>query len=145
MRPLELGGFGRVIWRGSRERRVLIQAGSNGGHDQGGASREKTGTSIILHHFIYSKTFPIYFSPIFLFLISFLVGVLLLYRFPGGSLSKESTCNAGEAGNTGQSLSQEDPLETGMATYSSILAWRIPWAEEPERLESIVSQRVRHD
>ena len=43
-----------------------------------------------------------------------------------------------------QSLSREDPLEEEVATYSSILAWRIPWAEEPGRLQSIGSQRVRH-
>ena len=44
-----------------------------------------------------------------------------------------------------QSLGQEDPLEEGMATNSNILAWRIPWTEEPGRLQSIGSQRVRHD
>ena len=44
-----------------------------------------------------------------------------------------------------QSLGQEDPLEKGMATHSSILAWRIPWTEEPGRLQSRGSQRVRHD
>ena len=43
------------------------------------------------------------------------------------------------------SLGQEDPLEEGMATHSSILAWRIPWTEEPGRLQSIGSQRVGHD
>ena len=43
-----------------------------------------------------------------------------------------------------QSLGQEDPLEKGMATHSSILAWRIPWTEEPGRLH-MGSQRVRHD
>ena len=43
-----------------------------------------------------------------------------------------------------QSLSREDPLEQGMATHSSILAWRIPWTEEPGRLYSMGSQRVRH-
>jgi len=42
-----------------------------------------------------------------------------------------------------QCLEQEDPLEKGMATYSSILAWRIPWTEEPGRLQSMGSQRVR--
>jgi len=40
-------------------------------------------------------------------------------------------------------LGQEDPLEKGMATHSSILAWGIPWTEEPGRLQSIRSQRVR--
>ena len=44
-----------------------------------------------------------------------------------------------------QSLGQEDPLEKGMATHSSIRAWRIPWTEEPGRLQSKGSQRVRHD
>ena len=44
-----------------------------------------------------------------------------------------------------QSLGQEDPLEKDMATHFSILAWRIPWTEEPGGLQSIGSQRVRHD
>ena len=44
-----------------------------------------------------------------------------------------------------QSLGQEDPLEKGMATYSSVLAWRIPWTEEPGGPQSVGSQRVRHD
>ena len=44
-----------------------------------------------------------------------------------------------------QSLGQEDPLEKGMATHSSALAWRIPWTEEPGRLKSMESQRVEHD
>ena len=43
-----------------------------------------------------------------------------------------------------RSLGWEDPLEKGMATHSSILAWRIPWTEEPGRLQSMGSQRVRH-
>ena len=43
------------------------------------------------------------------------------------------------------SLDQDDPLEKGMATHSSILAWRIPWTEEPGRLQSMGSHRVRHD
>ena len=44
-----------------------------------------------------------------------------------------------------QSLGQEDPLEEEMGTYSSILAWRIPWTEEPGGLWFIGSQKVRHD
>ena len=44
-----------------------------------------------------------------------------------------------------RSLGQEDPLEKGLATYSSILAWRIPWREEPGGLQSIGSQKVRHN
>ena len=44
-----------------------------------------------------------------------------------------------------RSLGWEDPLEKGMATHSSILAWRIPWTEEPGALQTMKSQRVRHD
>ena len=44
-----------------------------------------------------------------------------------------------------RSLGQEDPLEKGMATHSSMLAWRIPWAEESGGLQSTGSQRVGHD
>ena len=44
-----------------------------------------------------------------------------------------------------QSLGQEDPIEEGMATHSNILAWRIPWTEEPGGLQSIGSQRVGHN
>ena len=47
--------------------------------------------------------------------------------------------------NWAQSLDQDDPLEKGMATCSSILAWRIPWTEEPGGLQSVGSQRVGHD
>ena len=43
-----------------------------------------------------------------------------------------------------RSLVQEDPLEKGMATHSSILAWRIPWAEEPGGLQFMGSQTVKH-
>ena len=43
-----------------------------------------------------------------------------------------------------RSLGWEDPLEKGLATHSSILAWRVPWTEEPGRLQSMVLQRVRH-
>ena len=62
--------------------------------------------------------------------------------FPGGSLGEEFDCSAGDPGLI---PSQEDPLEEGMATHSSILAWRISWTEEPGRLQSMGSQRVRHD
>ena len=44
-----------------------------------------------------------------------------------------------------RSLGQEDPLEKEMATHSSILAWRIPWMEEPGGLQSMGSQRVGHE
>ena len=44
-----------------------------------------------------------------------------------------------------QSLGQEDALEKGMATHSSILAWKIPWTEELGGLQCVGSQRIRHD
>ena len=44
-----------------------------------------------------------------------------------------------------QSLDREDPLKKGMATHSSILVWEIPWTEEPGRLQSMGSQKVRYD
>ena len=62
--------------------------------------------------------------------------------FPGGSVSKESACNAGDSGSI---PGREDPLEKSMKTHSSILAERIPWKEEPDGLQSMGSQRVRHD
>ena len=62
--------------------------------------------------------------------------------FPGGSDSKESACNAGDLGLI---HGLGNPLEEGMATHSSILAWRIPWAEKPGGLQCIGSQRIRHD
>ena len=56
---------------------------------------------------------------------------------------KESACSAGELGS--QSLGQEDPLEKGKGILSSILAWRIPWIQEPGRLQSMTSHRVGHN
>jgi len=60
--------------------------------------------------------------------------------FPGGSVIKESTCNAGDPV---LSLCWEDPLEKDIATHSSILAGE--WTEEPGRLQFMWSQRVGHD
>ena len=62
--------------------------------------------------------------------------------FSGSSDGKESACGAGDSGSIpglGRSL------EKGMATHSSILAWRTPWTEEPGRLQSMGLQRARHD
>ena len=63
-----------------------------------------------------------------------------LLRYTSGNLP----ANAGDIKARIQSLGQEDPLERGMATHSSIPAWRIPWTDEPGQLQSIGSQRVRH-
>ena len=53
--------------------------------------------------------------------------------------------NAGSTEMWVQSLGWDNPLEDGMATHSSILAWKIPWMEEPGGLQSITSQRVGRD
>ena len=60
--------------------------------------------------------------------------------FPDGLVVKNLPANAGDARDLGRSLGQEDPLEEEMATGSSILAWRIPWTEEPGGLQSTGSQ-----
>ena len=62
--------------------------------------------------------------------------------FPGGSDSKESACNVEDLGSI---PALEDLLTEGMATHSSILTWRIPRTEEPGKLQSMGSQRVRQD
>ena len=59
-----------------------------------------------------------------------------------GSVVKNLPANAGDAGSL---PGQEDPLEEEMATCYSIFAWKIPWTEEPGRLQSMGSQKVRHD
>ena len=68
-----------------------------------------------------------------------------LWGFPGGARVKNPPANAGDMIDPGSILHWEDYLEKGMETHSSILAWRIPWTEEPSGLQSLGSQRVRHD
>ena len=58
---------------------------------------------------------------------------------------KNLSANAGDVRDAGLIPGQGRFLEKEMATYSTILAWRIPWTEKPGRLQSIGSQRVRHD
>ena len=70
--------------------------------------------------------------------------------FPGGSSGKEPACQCRRCKRQGSvpgknGFPSKDPLEEGMAAHSSLLAWRIPWTEEPGSLRSIESQRVRHD
>ena len=57
---------------------------------------------------------------------------------------KNLPANAGDTGDGGSIPGSGRPQEEGMATHFSILAWRIPWTEEPGGLQSIGSQRVRH-
>ena len=65
--------------------------------------------------------------------------------FPGGASGKECACQCRRHEMQVRSLGQEDPLEEGMATHSSILAWRIPWTGEAGRLQSVGLQRVGND
>ena len=72
----------------------------------------------------------------------FLSSSILFSVMPnGGSDGRESACSARDP----HSILREGPLEKGMATHSSILAWKIPWTEEPGRLQSMGSQKVGHD
>ena len=57
----------------------------------------------------------------------------------------KNSASAGDVRDAGLTLGGEDPLEEGMATHSSILAWKIPLMEERGRLQSMGSQRVRQD
>ena len=68
--------------------------------------------------------------------------ISMIEDVPGGSDGKASMYNAGDRV---RSLGREDPLEKEMATHSSVLVWRIPWTEEPGRLQSMGSQRIRHN
>ena len=58
---------------------------------------------------------------------------------------KNPPARAGGVRDVGSILGWRDPLEEGTATHSSVLAWRIPWTEEPGGLQSTGLQRVRHD
>ena len=69
----------------------------------------------------------------------------MIQGFPGGTNGKGPACQFRDVRDTGSTLDREDPLEKGMATHSSILAWRISWTEEPSQLQFIGSQRVRHN
>ena len=67
------------------------------------------------------------------------------WGFHGGSVVKNLPAMQEMQETHSRSLGQEYPLEKGMATHSSTVVWRIPWTEEPGRLQSIESQRVGHD
>ena len=67
------------------------------------------------------------------------------WAFQVALVVKNPPAISGDLRDTGSTLVQEDPQEEGTATHSSILAWRIPWTEEPGGLQSIPSHRVRHN
>ena len=88
---------------------------------------------------------PQWFFFLFFFWQVFVTSILFLWRLPQWLSGKESACNAGATGDAGSIPGSGDPLEEGMATHSSILAWGIPWTEKPGGLQSMGFQRVRHD
>ena len=66
--------------------------------------------------------------------------------FPVGAVKNNTSTNAGDTRDAGSIPGcQEDPVEKKTATHFSVLAWEIPWTEEPGRLQSMGLQRVRHD
>ena len=69
----------------------------------------------------------------------------LAMGFPGGTSGKEHACQCRRQETQVQSLGWEGLLEEGMATHSSILAWRIPWTKEPGELWSIAQGRKDSD
>ena len=69
----------------------------------------------------------------------------MLAGFPNVSSGRESACNTGDTGDVCLIPGWEELLEKEMATHSSILAWKIPWTEEPDELQSMGLQRVGHD
>jgi len=78
-------------------------------------------------------------------LFAFIHTICYNMGFPGGSVGKESACHVGVAGDMSSIPGSERSPEEVMATHPSILAWRIPWTEEPGRPQSTGSQRVRHN
>ena len=80
-------------------------------------------------------------SPVQLFVTPWTIAARFLYAAGGN----EPPTNAGDKRDSDSILGQADPLEQCMAAHSSILAWRIPWTEEPGGLQSMRSQRVGHD
>ena len=81
------------------------------------------------NHFWSSKKRQIQYSSIYIY---------IYIGFPGGFLVKNPLANAGDAGVRVQFLGREDPLEQKMGNHSSIIAWKIPWMEEPGEVLSIV-------
>ena len=74
-----------------------------------------------------------------------MVSITFAQGFPGGPVVKNLPVSAGDARDEGLIPRQEGFLEEEMAIHSSILAWKIPWTEEPDRLQSMGPQRAGHD
>ena len=92
-----------------------------------------------------SRIISTLYSSVFLVTDTQTCSLKLLLGFPGGSVVKNLPAMQETQEMQVWSLGQEDPLVEDMAPHSSILAWRIPWTEEPGGRQSMGSQRVRHD
>ena len=90
------------------------------------------------------KALSLHFPKISLLFDYIYIVVITLKGFPGSSVAKNLPMKQEPQESKVLSLCWEDPLEEAMATHSSILAWRIPWTEEPGGLQSMGSQRVGH-
>ena len=105
---------------------------------------------LTVSHILTCNSFPLHsdnFLPRFPLLLKhlFTSANIFTFGFPWWLNAEEPTCNAGDMRDTGLIPGSERSLGEGVATHTSILAWRIPWTEEPGRLQSMESQRVRHD
>ena len=74
---------------------------------------------------------------LYIYIYIYILSVYTYIGFPGGSVVKNTPAMQEPQETQVRSLGQEDPLEEGIASYSSILAWRISWTEEPGRLQSM--------
>ena len=91
-------------------------------------------------------TFVVYEILMYMHLAWFTVALgRVHFCLPGCPVVKNLPADAGDAGDIGSFPGWEAPLEEEMATFSSILAWEVPWTEEPGRLQSMELQRVGHD
>ena len=89
---------------------------------------------LVCGYYIHAHTFILMIS-----------GFIYVWVFPSGTGGKELPPSAGDVKDVGSILGLEHPLEEGIATHFSILAWSIPWTEESGRLQSIELQRVRYN
>ena len=96
---------------------------------------------------IYLYTYIVYRYILYTYIYVYVYKCVYIYiGFSGGAGGKEHTCQyRRHKGHRFDPLGQEDSLEEGMTICSSILAWRIPWREEPGGLQSIGLQRVRQE
>ena len=112
------------------------------------ADKPNSKSSISLPSYPYPPIHTLLFIPSYshppIHTLLFIYDYVLIRGFPDSSVVKNPPARQKTQKTWVQSLDQEDPLEEGMATHSSILVWRILWTEEPGGLQCMGSQRVRH-